>query len=127
MKISIQFAEEKVVVPPIELPSSEIGANLEFLGIVRELENGASLRGLNYEAYCPMARKRLETHLEDLHREHPCAAVWFIHRLGWVPVGETSLFIRVQSSHRAEAFALLGKLIDLLKQDVPIWKVLPHA
>jgi len=48
--------------------------------------------------------------------------VLFIHRTGWVPVGEASLFIRVLSAHRGEALQFLAKAIDLLKQDVPIWK-----
>jgi len=48
--------------------------------------------------------------------------VEFIHRLGWVPVGEASLYIRVLSSHRAEGLRFLADSIDRLKQDVPIWK-----
>ena len=69
-----------------------------------------------------MARRVLEGHLAELAARHPCTAVHFIHRTGWVPVGEASLFIRVLSSHRKEALALLGEAIDRLKTDVPIWK-----
>jgi molybdopterin synthase catalytic subunit len=122
MESTIQFTAEPIVVPPLILPSREIGASVEFLGIVRELENGEALEGLDYEAYEVMARKVLLRHFDELARVHPCAAVVFIHRTGWVPVGEASLFIRVLSSHRKEALAFLGETIDRLKQDVPIWK-----
>lgn len=122
MESTIQFTAEPIVVPPLILPSREIGAAVEFLGIVRELENGEALAGLGYEAYEVMARKVLLRHFDELARVHPCAAVVFIHRTGWVPVGEASLFIRVLSSHRKEALAFLGEAIDRLKQDVPIWK-----
>ena len=54
---------------------------------------------------------------------HPWAEV--IHRLGTVPVGETSLFVRVRAPHRSEAFQLLTSFLDRLKQDVPIWKTQP--
>jgi molybdopterin synthase catalytic subunit len=122
MLTEIHFTGEPIVIPPESLPSREIGAAVEFQGIVRELENGDSLAGLFYEAYEPMARRVLEKHFAELAAIHPCAAVLFIHRTGWVPVGEASLFIRVLSSHRKEALAFLGDAIDRLKQDVPIWK-----
>ncbi|RYD46185.1 MAG: hypothetical protein EOP83_30065 [Verrucomicrobiaceae bacterium] len=87
-----------------------------------EKEGELSLPGLFYEAYEPMARKVLETHLRELGEIHGCDAVLFIHRTGWVPVGEASLHIRVLSSHRVEALRYLADSIDRLKLDVPIWK-----
>lgn len=48
--------------------------------------------------------------------------VIFIHRLGWVPVGEAAIFIRVLSSHRGEALEFFAAAVNRLKQDVPIWK-----
>ena len=122
METSITFTQAPIIIPPQNLSSREIGASLEFLGIVRELEKHNVLEGLNYEAYEPMARRILSRHLEELGSRHPCEQVLFIHRLGWVPVGEASLFVRVLSSHRQEAFALLDELITRLKTDVPIWK-----
>lgn len=126
MLTEIHFTAEPIVIPPESLPSREIGAALEFQGIVRELENGDALAGLFYEAYEPMARRVLEKHFEELFAFYRCTAVHFIHRTGWVPVGEASLFIRVLSSHRKEALAFLGDAIDRLKQDVPIWKRVKH-
>ncbi len=124
MLAEIHFTDAPIVIPPADLPSREIGAAVEFQGIVRELENGDALAGLFYEAYEPMARRVLERHFGELTRLHPCAAVHFIHRTGWVPVGEASLFIRVLASHRKEALAFLSEAIDRLKQDVPVWKCL---
>ncbi len=123
MEVEIILTPDPIVIPPETLPTREIGAALEFRGIVREREGERALTGLHYEAYEPMARRRLEAHLAALGKEHACAAVLFIHRLGWVPVGEASLYIRVLSVHRGEALALLGVLVNRLKEDVPIWKV----
>ena len=122
MLSEIHFTADPIVVPPEVLPSREIGASVEFRGIVREMEQGSSLSGLHYEAYEAMARRVLQRHFDELAAIHPCAAVLFIHRTGWVPVGEASLFIRVLSAHRGEALAFLGEAIDRLKLDVPIWK-----
>ena len=127
MKKHITFTYESIVIPAAALPSREIGACVDFQGIVRELERGEALEGLHYEAHESMARRHLERIFDDLAEAHPCASVVFIHRLGWVPVGEASLFVRVLSSHRGEALRFLAEAIDRMKADVPIWKqAKPH-
>lgn len=122
MIIDIRFTPDPITAPAEELPNKEIGAVVDFRGLVREREGDRLLEGLFYEAYEPMARRVLENHLKELGELHGCDAVLFIHRTGWVPVGEASLHIRVVSSHRAEALRFLADSIDRLKLDVPIWK-----
>jgi molybdopterin synthase catalytic subunit len=124
MKTRIEFTHSPIVPPAPEFSSREIGAQLDFFGLVRELENGGKIPGLFYEAYEPMARSELAKILQELAAKHPCEELVFIHRLGFVPVGEASLFIRIGSRHRQASLALMGELIDRLKADVPIWKVL---
>lgn len=123
MSPKITFTREPIEIPPLALPSREVGAVVEFHGIVRELEGSRALQGLFYEAYEPMARRQLCKIFEELSVAHPVQAVTFIHRLGWVPVGEASLYVRIASSHRGEAFAFCASAIDRMKADVPIWKV----
>jgi molybdopterin synthase catalytic subunit len=122
METQIIFTTEPIIVPELALPSREIGACVEFQGIVRETERDRQLAGLHYEAHEPMARRHLQRIFEELGADHPCAAIVFIHRLGWVPVGEASLFVRVLSAHRGEALRFLAEAIDRMKADVPIWK-----
>ena len=123
MKTHIEFTRSPIVPPAPEFSSREIGACLEFSGIVRELENGEKVSGLFYEAYEPMARTTLENIFHGLVARHPCEEIYFIHRLEFVPVGEASLFIRITSRHRQSSLALMAELIDRLKTDVPVWKL----
>lgn len=123
MKIDIHFVNGPIDVPAFTMPSREVGAVVEFQGVVREREGERALLGLHYEAYEPMARRQLEKIFHELGASHPVQAVQFIHRVGWVRVGEASLFVRVLSSHRGEAFAFCSAAIDRMKADVPIWKV----
>ena len=116
------FTHEPIAVPPTVLTSREIGACVEFQGLVREIEGERALAGLHYEAYEPMAMRQLHRIFDELHTAHGCASVTFIHRLGWVPVGEASLFVRVLAAHRGEALRFCGDAIDRMKADVPIWK-----
>jgi molybdopterin synthase catalytic subunit len=118
----IIFTPTPIVIPPLALPSREIGACAEFQGIVREIEGTAALTGLYYEAYLPMATRHLGCIFDELHAAHGCTAVTFIHRLGWVPVGEASLFLRILAAHRGPALHFCGDAIDRMKADVPIWK-----
>ena len=118
----IVFTATPITAPPLALPSREIGACAEFHGIVRELEGATALAGLHYEAYEPMALRMLHRIFDALHAVHGCEAVLFIHRLGWVPVGEASLYLRVLAGHRGPALRFCAEAIDLMKHDVPIWK-----
>ncbi len=119
----IEFTTEPIVLPALALPSREIGACVEFQGIVREMEGGHALQGLEYEAYEPMARRLLERIFAEIATRHPCTVALFIHRLGWTPVGEASLFLRVLASHRGQALHFCAEAIDRMKADVPIWKL----
>jgi molybdopterin synthase catalytic subunit len=123
----ITFTTVPIVAPALALPSREVGACVEFLGIVREMEGAERLTGLHYEAYEAMAVRHLRRIFAELHEVHGCAGVTFIHRLGWVPVGETSMFVRVLAAHRGAALRFCAEAIDRMKADVPIWKRLPPA
>lgn len=125
MHVEIHFTTAPIMVPPLALPSREIGACAEFHGIVRQREGDAAISGLHYEAYEPMARTLLARHFAELAAEHACDAVTFIHRLGWVPVAEASLYLRVLAAHRGPALRFLAETIERLKLDVPIWKIAP--
>ena len=122
MKTHIEFTRSLIIPPTPKHVLPEIGACLEFSGIVRELESGKKIPGLHYEAHESMARKQLEKIFQELGLKHPCEEILFIHRLEFVPVSEASLFIRITSRHRQASLALMPELIDRLKTDVPVWK-----
>jgi molybdopterin synthase catalytic subunit len=124
MKIQIHLGPAKIT-PPKESSDSANGAVVCFSGTVRGEEAGQPIHSLFYEAYRPMAENQIQAILTELAAKHPCTSAEVIHRLGTVPVGETSLFVRVRAPHRAEAFQLLTSFLDRLKQDVPIWKTQP--
>ena len=107
------------------------GAALVFEGFVRELEAGARITALNYEAYEPMATFELIRLAEELAQRHGLLAITIEHSRGAVLVGQCSFRLRVWSAHRKEALAAMGEFIDRMKRNVPIWKkavftVSPH-
>lgn len=102
--------------------SGAAGATLDFWGVVRGLEDGREISGIEYEAHRPMAQRQLELIAEAARAEYGLAEVILQHRIGLVAVGEASLFLRVGSGHRAAAYAGSSWIVAELKQKAPIWK-----
>jgi len=126
MKIHVEITREVLLARGAASEAGGVGAVVEFAGVVRGEEDGAAIAGLDYEAYEKMARSEMERTARDLAGQFPCESIEVIHRIGRVAVGETSILVRIEAKHRAEAFGMLVEFMDRLKRDVPIWKrVLP--
>ena len=102
--------------------SSDAGGVVDFYGVVRGLEGADAIAGIEYEAYEEMARHQLTKLVEEASARFPVRSVVLHHRIGFVPVAEPSLFLRVSAAHRGPAFEAAQWLVELLKQRVPIWK-----
>jgi molybdopterin synthase catalytic subunit len=98
------------------------GAVVNFLGVVRGLENAQAIRSLEYEAFARMVEHQFELLFDRMAERWPIHSVRLVHRIGVVPVGEPSLWVEVIAAHRGEAFAACQFLIDEMKRVVPIWK-----
>jgi molybdopterin synthase catalytic subunit len=98
------------------------GAVITFLGTTRDHNDGAAVQQLQYEAYAEMAQKVMCTLFEEAIKRYPITRARVVHRLGPVPIGETSVAVVVASPHRGPAFDACRFLIDRLKSEVPIWK-----
>ena len=98
------------------------GAVVDFWGVVRGMEEAREISGIDYEAYETMAQHQLEMLVAAARAEFPLEEIILRHRIGFVAAGEASLFLRVTSAHRAEAFAASASMIAELKKKVPIWK-----
>jgi molybdopterin synthase catalytic subunit len=102
--------------------SSDMGAVVSFLGFVRDLEDGRTIQGLEYEAFPAMAEHQFGKIFAATEQRWPVSSIRLVHRLGKVAVNEPSLWVEVVAPHRGEAFAAGQYLIDQMKLLVPIWK-----
>jgi molybdopterin synthase catalytic subunit len=111
---------------PLEAPpqrqSADAGAIVDFWGVVRRLEAGREIKGIQYEAHWEMAEHQLKRIAEQAAGEFGLELVLVYHRIGFIAVGEPSLFLRVFSSHRQEGFRASQWIVNELKKKVPIWK-----
>jgi molybdopterin synthase catalytic subunit len=104
------------------IKAPECGAVVIFDGIVRNHSGGKPTLYLEYEAYEPMALKKMREIGAELRSRFPVHRVAIVHRLGRLEIGETSVLIAVSAAHRNAAFDACRFAIDTLKRTVPIWK-----
>jgi molybdopterin synthase catalytic subunit len=98
------------------------GAIATFTGLVRDHNQGRTVRFLEYEAYETLAVRALEQIISEALEAWPAVRMGMHHRIGRVEIGEASIIIVAASPHRAHAFAACRYAIERVKQIAPIWK-----
>ncbi|KAI3423847.1 hypothetical protein D9Q98_009682 [Chlorella vulgaris] len=98
------------------------GAIASFVGVTRNSFQGKATERLEYEAYIPMAAKKLMEVCRQACSKWQVRRMAVAHRTGTVLVGEASVVIAVSSAHRRDALEACHWAIDELKATVPIWK-----
>ncbi len=104
------------------LASPADGAVVVFEGMARNHSHGRRVLRLEYEAYEPMAMKKMRELASALRRKFGVSRVVLVHRLGRIEIGETSIVIGVSSAHRQASFDACRHAIDEFKRTVPVWK-----
>lgn len=97
------------------------GARVVFCGVVRDHDHGRPVVELEYQAH-PSAESVLREVADAIAAEPDVLAVAVSHRVGVLRVGEPALVAAVTTAHRALAFAVCGRLVDEVKQKLPVWK-----
>ena len=97
------------------------GGVVSFTGIVRDTDGGKGVTALEYVAH-PDAEAALRRVAEAVVADLPVRAVAAVHRIGLLAVGDVAVVVAAAAAHRGEAFEAARRLIDDLKETVPIWK-----
>ena len=104
------------------LPSC--GAVVAFSGSSRDHAGDRSgITALEYEAYDAHVEPRLAAIVDAARAQWPeLGRMALLHRVGTVPVGESSVVVVASAPHRGVAFDATRFGIDTLKSTVPVWK-----
>ena len=98
------------------------GAVSLFAGVVRNENLGRRVEFLEYDAYRPMAERKMREIADEVRARWPVTGIAMAHRTGRLRIGEASVIIAVSSPHRADAIKACHYAIDRLKAVVPVWK-----
>lgn len=113
--IDIQSVIDKVV-------QRNAGAITTFIGTVREMTKDKKTLYLIYDAYEPMAVKKLEQIGQEIQSRWEGAEVAITHRIGRLEITDIAVVIAVSTPHRADAYEANRYAIERIKEIVPIWK-----
>ncbi|MGI8712059.1 MAG: molybdenum cofactor biosynthesis protein [Solirubrobacteraceae bacterium] len=114
----VRVTDEPLTLDPLieRVRDPSAGAVVTFSGVTRDVPE------LRYEAYVPMAERKLHEIVAAAIERHGLCAAAAEHRIGIVPLSEPSVTVAASAPHRAEAFAGAREIIDEIKAQAPIWK-----
>ena len=120
-KITTEVITGEEVREAVEGPDA--GAVVLFFGTVRNNTHGRPVRCLEYEAYPPMAEKKMAEIAQEMAQKWgDTLRVAMVHRTGKLEIGAVSVAVAIASPHRKDGFEACQYAMNRLKQIVPIWK-----
>ena len=101
---------------------ARVGAVVSFVGLVRDMNEGAQVAQMELEHYPGMTERALEDIVEQARARWPLYNALVIHRVGPMAPMEQIVLVACSAAHRGEAFAACEFIIDYLKTEAPFWK-----
>ena len=100
----------------------KIGAIASFIGVVRDLNEGADVAEMTLEHYPGMTEKALGEIVAEAMARWNIYDALIVHRVGTLKPTDQIVLVVVASAHRGEAFHACEFLMDYLKTRAPFWK-----
>ena len=124
MKISIQPGDFDAgrEMAAVRAGNPKVGAVASFIGVVRDVNDGAGVATMTLEHYPGMTEKALQKIVDEAKGRWEVLDCTVIHRVGKLAPTDQIVFVAVASSHRGDAFAACEFIMDYLKTRAPFWK-----
>jgi molybdopterin synthase catalytic subunit len=124
MTVRVQEADFDLGAELLALRAADarVGALASFLGLVRDMNDGASVAEMTLEHYPGMTEKALEEIVAEAKGRWDIYDALVIHRVGSLKPCDQIVLVAVTSAHRGEAFAACEFIMDYLKTRAPFWK-----
>ena len=106
----------------MRLASKDIGALVNFVGQVRDMNDGDVVSTLTLEHYPGMTERSLESIEVEAKSRWNIVDSLIIHRVGTLQPLDQIVLVAVTSAHRGEAFKACEFIMDYLKTRAPFWK-----
>lgn len=100
----------------------KVGAVASFIGVVRDVNDGAGVAAMTLEHYPGMTEKALEAIVEEAAGRWEVLECTVVHRVGKLEPTDQIVLVAVASGHRGDAFAACEFIMDYLKTRAPFWK-----
>lgn len=98
------------------------GAVVAFAGVVRDHDGGRTVTRLEYSAHPTAEQTLAEVAAEVAAESQGVRAIAVSHRVGTLHIGDAALVAAVAADHRGAAFETCARLVDRVKERLPVWK-----
>ena len=124
MKISVQHGtfDAGAEIRAVSADNPRVGAIAAFVGLVRDLNEGAAVASLTLEHYPGMTEKSIGAIIDEARSRWEVLDCCVIHRVGTLRPTDPIVLVVVASGHRGDAFAACEFIMDFLKTRAPFWK-----
>ena len=124
MKIAVQLEDFDcgAELEALSRGNPAIGALAVFVGLVRDVNEGASVGRMLLEHYPGMTEKAIGAIIEQARGRWDVIDCTVIHRIGELQPTDRIVLVAVASGHRGDAFAACEFIMDYLKTRAPFWK-----
>ncbi len=124
MKISVQLEDFDAgrEMAAVRAGNPKVGAVASFVGVVRDVNDGAGVASLTLEHYPGMTERALKGIVDEAAGRWQVLDCTVIHRFGRLEPTDQIVFVAVASGHRGDAFAACEFIMDFLKTQAPFWK-----
>ena len=100
----------------------KVGAMVNFIGLVRDVNDGDTISTLTLEHYPEMTEKALQAIENEAKNRWDIIDSLIIHRVGTLMPQDQIVLVAVSSAHRGDAFKACEFMMDFLKTQAPFWK-----
>lgn len=122
IRVQEQAFDVAAVIDDLRAGNPAIGAIASFIGLVRDLNDGAPVTSMSLEHYPGMTEKALHAIVADAKERWDLIDVSVVHRVGELRPTEPIVLVAVASAHRGDAFQACEFIMDFLKTRAPFWK-----
>ena len=110
------------VIDGLRAGNPAVGAIASFIGLVRDLNDGAPVTSMTLEHYPGMTEKALEAIVAEANVRWDLIDAAVVHRIGELRPTDAIVLVAVASAHRRDAFQACEFIMDFLKTRAPFWK-----
>ena len=101
---------------------NNIGACSIFLGTMRDINSGDTIKSMELQHYPDMTEKYLEKIVESATNKFKIIDSIIFHRVGLVNPSDPIVLVASWSEHRENAFEATRQIMESLKSEAPFWK-----
>ena len=122
VKVQTEDFDLTTEIAQLRANTPKVGAIVNFVGVVRDLNEGEQIAEMELEHYPGMTEKAIEDIIAQARSRWDLFDALVIHRVGPLKPLDQIVLVAVTSAHRGEAFAACEFIIDYLKTQAPFWK-----